>query len=390
MAPERPVSWLREHPDAGDALFAAALAVISVVMHLTLHEQDASDPSIWGVLLTFGATLPLIWRRRAPGVVLVVVTLFQMGMELINAVGSNWMGVLVASYTIGAYRSGKVQRRLGLGVFVVVFGLIVLGVLKGYAPWQALLTAPITFVSAIVLGDNVRRRRERAAELAERAERAERERALMTHQQVLDERARIAREMHDVVAHNVSLMVIQAGAARRQLANDPAKADEALAVVEATGRAAMQEMRRMLGVLRAEEDGPTLAPQPGLAAIRSLAEAAPDLPVAVSVSGDMGDVPSGVEVNAYRIVQEALTNVRRHAGTVHKVDVSVVRDNGSLTIEVDDDGRGAAAEVSSGEGFGIVGMRERVATVGGKLTTGPRVGGGWRVRAVFPIPSEHA
>ena len=140
----------------------------------------------------------------------------------------------------------------------------------------------------------------------------------------------------------------------------------------------------MLGVRRADADQPVLAPQPGLAAIESLAAASPDLPVSVEVSGELCDVPSGLALNACRIGQEALTNVRRHGGVVHRVKVSVVRANGSLTVEVDDDGRGAATIPSINEGFGIVGMRERVAAFDGRLSAGPRVGGGWRVRAVFP------
>ena len=374
----------------GDALLAVMLAVVSVVFHLTMHEDGASDPTLIGGVLSVGATLPLAWRRRSPVVVLVVVTLFQMAMELINAVGPGWMGVLVAAYTLGAYRSGQVYRRFAIAATVVVVLFVLVGVLTSYAPWQALLSAPVVFISAMVLGDNVRRRRERAAELVERAERAERERLLLAHQQVADERARIARELHDVVAHNVSLMVIQTAAARRQIAGDPAKADAALAVVEDTGRAAMQEMRRMLGLLRAGEPGGELAPQPGFSSIESLATASTDLPVSVSFTGAIDDVPAGVEVNAYRIVQEALTNVRRHAGMVRKVEVSVVRENGSLTVEVADDGRGAAAEHPATEGFGIVGMHERVAAFGGRLHTGPRVGGGWRVRAVFPVAAEPA
>lgn len=183
-------------------------------------------------------------------------------------------------------------------------------------------------------------------------------------------------------------MVIQTAAARRQIASDPAKAEAALALVEDTGRAAMHEMRRMLGLLRAGAEEGELAPQPGLTAIEALAAASADLPVSVRFTGAIDDVPAGVEVSTYRIVQEALTNVRRHAGMVRKVEVSVVRENGSLTVEVDDDGRGAAAEHPTSEGFGIVGMRERVSAFGGRLHTGPRVGGGWRVRAVFPVPAE--
>ncbi len=408
MVRANPVSWLRERPAIGDAALAALLAVVAVVFHLTMHEEDASDPSVLGVLLALGATLPVAWRRRAPVAVLVVVTGFQMALELLNAIGTGWMGVLVAAYTLGAYRSTQAYRRFAVAISVVVIGFVAIGVLLAYTPWQALVEMPVVFISSMVLGDNVRRRRERNAELVERAERAERERSLLAGQQVLAERARIARELHDVVAHNVSLMVIQAGAARRLLGADPAiadpvdidradvdraninrvRADAALAVVEDTGRAAMQEMRRMLGVLRADADQPTLAPQPGLTAIEALATASTDLPVSVEVSGELGDVPSGVALNAYRIVQEALTNVRRHAGVVHRVNVSVVRVNGSLTVEVDDDGRGAATTPSANEGFGIVGMRERVAAFEGRLSAGPRVGGGWRVRAVFPVPAQ--
>jgi signal transduction histidine kinase len=384
MAPVHPVAWLRERPPVADALLAAAVAAIAVVFHLTLHMDDSAESSVLGVVLSLGATLPLAWRRRSPAVVLVVIALFQMWMEVINATGPDWMGVLVAAYTLGAYRSGRLLWRLGALAVLTVTGFVVVGVLHGDAPWQAMLSAPVVFVAAIVLGDNVRRRRERVAELAERAERAERERMLLAQQHVLDERARIARELHDVVAHSVSLMVIQAAAARRQLANDPAKAEIALATVEETGRTAMQEMRRILGVLRDDTESSSRTPQPGLAAIEALADTAPDLPVHVSFEGDVAGIPPGVELNAYRIVQEALTNVRRHAGAVQRVQVSVARNNGTLTVEVDDDGRGAAAASSPG-GFGITGMRERVAAFDGRLTTGPRAGGGWRVRAVFPV-----
>ena len=380
-----PVTWLREHPFGADALFAVGTAIVAVIFHLTLHMDDASDPSVLGVVLALGATLPLAWRRRSPAVVLVVITLFQMAMEVLNAIGPDWMGALVAAYTLGAYRSGRMLWRLGGIAVGVVVMFVVIGVVHGDAPWQAILSAPVVFIGAIVLGDNVRRRRERAHELTERAERAERERTLLAQQQVLDERARIARELHDVVAHSVSLMVIQTAAARRQMATDMSKADAALELVENTGRAAMQEMRRMLGVLRDDTTLPDLAPQPDLNSLHGLMASVSDLPVRVNLQGDLGDVPVGVGVNAYRIVQEALSNVRRHAGPVQHVEVSVVRGEAELTVQVDDDGRGAAA-VQEG-GFGIQGMHERVAAFQGRLSAGPRSGGGWRVRAVFPVPA---
>lgn len=383
MSPFRPVSWLREHPFAADAWFAAGVAAISVTFHLTLRMDGSHRPVWWGVLLCLGATLPLAWRRRSPAIVLVSVTLFQMALEAFNLIGPDWVGVLTAAYTLGAYRSGRVLWRLGALALAVVFTFVIVGVVHGDAPWQALLSSPVIFIGALVLGDNVRRRRERTAELAERAERAERERHLLAHQHVMDERARIARELHDVVAHSVSLMVIQTAAARRQLRTDVATADSALATVEETGRLAMQEMRRMLGVLRDEQAVPDRTPQPGLAAIEGLTRTAADLPVEVSITGALDSVPQGVEVNAYRIVQEALTNVRRHAGPVQMVRVSVVCASDALTVEVDDDGRGGAAPDKGG--FGLTGMRERVAAFDGRLVTGPRPGGGWRVRAVFPL-----
>jgi signal transduction histidine kinase len=270
-------------------------------------------------------------------------------------------------------------------VFTGVVVFVATGVVTGDAPWQALVSTPIFLAASIVVGDNVRRRRERSAELVERAERAERERLLVAHQHVHEERTRIARELHDVVAHSVSLMVIQTAAARRSL-HDTATADAVLLTVEETGRAAMQEMRRILGVLRDDAGEVQRAPQPGLAAVGALATAAADLPVSVRTEGDLARLPTGVELSAYRVVQEALTNVRRHAGPVSRVDVALVRRDASLVIEVTDDGRGAAAQHDAlGAGYGLVGMRERVAAYDGELSAGPRSGGGWRVRATFPV-----
>ncbi len=384
MPTRHPIRWLRGHPQVADCLLAGLLAVLAVVLHLTYHDPSVEDPSALGVALSLGATVPLAWRRRSPAVVLAVVALCQMWMEAINAGGPGWLGVLIAAYTLGAYRSGRLLWRLGGALLVVVVAFVIAGVVTGSAPWQAVVSTPILFAAAMVLGDNMRRRRERAAELVDRAERAERERLLLAQQHVQDERTRIARELHDAVAHSVSLMVIQTAAARRQLLVDPAGVDASLATVEETGRTAMQEMRRILGVLRDATEIAPLSPLPGVAAIDELAAAAADLPVSVRAEGDLTHLPAGLELSAYRIVQEALTNVRRHAGPVQQVAVSMVRDDGSLTVEVTDDGRGAAAGATA-EGYGLVGMRERVAACDGHLVAGPRPGGGWRVRAVFPV-----
>ncbi len=384
MHTSRPLHWLRAHPFAADALLAVLIASISLTFHLSEHAAEYHDPTVWGALLTVGATAPIAWRRRNPLVVLGVVLAFQMVAEAFNYVGSGWSGVIIAVYTVGTLFGGAQLWRVAAIVLPATVGFVVWGVVRGDAPWQAIISAPVMFVGAIVLGDNMRRRREHVAELAERAERAERERELLAHQHVREERTRVARELHDVVAHSLSLMVIQSSAARRQLAVDPQKADTAMATVEDTGRAALTEMRRILGVLRDEDGTRLLTPQPSLGDLGDLLATADDLPLQVHTEGSLDALPQGVEVSAYRIVQEALTNVRRHAGPVRHVDVSVARCPSHLTVEVSDDGRGASVATSP-NGFGLVGMRERVAAYDGELVAGPRPGGGWRVRATFPL-----
>jgi signal transduction histidine kinase len=386
MTRRRPIRWLRDHPVGADWLLAGVLTVLSVIGQLMVRESGLADPTVLTVALAIGGSLPLGWRRRSPTLVLLAVTLSQMGIEALNAAGG-WLGVIIAAYTLGAYRSGRELWRAAISCVMVIIAFVIIGALHGDAPWQAVISAPVVVAGAVLVGDKMRLRRERSADLAERAEHAERERSLLANQHVQDERTRIARELHDVVAHSVSLMVIQTAAARRQLLAGPEGVDASLEAVEETGRTAMNEMRRILGVLRDTSGAVSLAPQPGLAAIEVLTAAATDLPVSVRSQGNLAHLPTGVEVSAYRIVQEALTNVRRHAGPVHQVDVSMVREGSSLTVEVTDDGRGAAASAAeeTGTGFGLVGMRERVAAFDGQLTAGPRPGGGWRVRAVFPV-----
>ena len=384
MARPRPVLWIRSHPIAADWMLASLVMAMSLLSHLTVRGEGIGTPKWFSVVLTVAATLPIAARRRAPIATLVAVLIAQMLLEVGNFEGAGWSGVIVATYTLGAYVSGRRRTVTASLCLAAALILIVVGLFTGDAPWQALIATPVSFLAALVVGDNVRRRRERAVELVERADRAEREKELLATRQIQEERARIARELHDVVAHSISLMVIQASAARRQLSRDPAQVEAALATVETTGRDAMTEMRRILGVLREDDGEVALAPQPSLAALTGLVEASTDLPVEVHLCGDLGSLPQGVEVSAFRIVQEALTNVRRHAGPVGRVDVSVRRDGGALTVEVADDGRGASADASA-PGFGLVGMKERVAAYKGELLAGPRAGGGWRVRATFPV-----
>jgi signal transduction histidine kinase len=399
MTQLRSVRWLRDHPTAADAVLAGVLAVPSVVAHLAVREPDYRDPSVIGLLLVLGATVPLVWRRRAPGTVLFAIMTCQFLVVAHDWIGTGWLNLLVAAYTLGTLRSGRVLWWLGGISTLGVLGFITFGVVNHDVQWQAMVSTTVLFATAIILGDNMRRRRERAAELVERAERAERERELVATQRVQQERTRIARELHDVVAHSVSVMIIQAGAARRQVASNPQQAIDVLETIEQTGRQAMSEMRRVLGVLRSDgndgNDGSdgvegsasARAPQPSLTSLGDLVSASDDLPVSLHTEGTIDGLPPGVELSAYRVVQEALTNVRRHAGRVDRVDVAVTHADEALVVEVTDDGRGASSvHPSAGQpGYGIAGMRERVSMFGGSLNAGPRQGGGWRVRATFPL-----
>jgi signal transduction histidine kinase len=321
--------------------------------------------------------------------VLVTVMAFQFVLDAVEWFSTGWLNLLVAAYTVGAHRSGRALHWIGGSTTAAMITFVSGGVIFADVEWQTILSATILFSAALIVGDNMRRRRERAAELVERAERAERERELLATRRVEQERNRIARELHDVVAHSVSVMIIQAGAARRQLASNPEQATEVLSGIEQTGREAMSEMRRVLGVLRGD-DGTAEArsPQPSLDSLDDLLASATDLPVSLHLERASAGLPPGVELSAYRVVQEALTNIRRHAGRVDRVAVAVTHEPEVLVVEVTDDGRGGTSlhgPNSSPNGYGIEGMRERVGMFGGSLHAGPRQGGGWRVCATFPL-----
>ena len=206
---------------------------------------------------------------------------------------------------------------------------------------------------------------------------------------MLDERVRIARELHDVVAHHVSVMGVQAGAARRVMRQQPEKAEEALASIEGSSRQAVLELQRLLGILRREGQDDALAPQPDLARLPELvAQAGGDeLTVELRVEGEPRPLPGTVELSAYRVIQEALTNTHKHARATHST-VRVAYGPSALEVEVVDDGRGGAAP--AGGGHGLIGMRERVRLHGGHLRAGPRPGGGFAVHATFPLDGRPA
>lgn len=392
------IGWLRRHPFAADAVLAAVVSAIALSIHLLgsgLDEiYEVRDPAPWTVALILVAIAPLAWRRQHPIAVVSVVIAAQSVLELMRIDGTGWINVIIAVYSLGAYAPRRQRSLVVAGLGTVIVALLVSGVIAEEIGAASLIGSIAIVVAAYVFGDTVHQRRENLQILGERAERLERERELLARERVLDERQRIARELHDVVAHSVSVMIIQAAAARRSLPDRPDDAQEMLLGVEDTGRRAMDELRRVLSVLRTvdpdsddsrDPEHPIGDPQPGIDAIADLVIADDDLPVRLSVDPGVSELPDGVAVSVYRLVQEALTNVRRHAGPVSQVDVELTIDDGELTVSVADDGRGAARDIGGDAGFGIIGMQERVQALGGAVAAGPRRGGGWKVHAQIPI-----
>lgn len=396
---QRPTRWLREHPVAADAMFGVALSALAIILHVSGPdfadaERPMRDPAWWTFVPLVAASLPVLARRIHPAATLAAVTAAQMSCELLEIFGAGWLGVLVAIYSLGAHTDGRRRTIAAVGVGVPVVLLMLAGVLDGELSAAQAIASLGLFTAAFVLGDNMRRRRLHVESLAERAERAERERDLVARERVAEERNRIARELHDIVAHSVSVIVLQAGAARRQVRLDQETSIELLVNIETTGRRTMDELRQVLGVLRDPTGDHGTTPLPTLADIDELVAAQRDLPVRLEVRGPPEQVPDGIALSAYRIVQEALTNTRRHGGPDVRVDVRILCEPDVVEVLVDDDGRGGAAEASSaddgdgdsdGGGYGLLGMAERVGAVGGSLHTGPRPSGGWRVRARLPV-----
>ena len=384
--------WLHRHPFAADCLLAGLLTFLAVGAHwITPIPPNGTSPNALGTVLTALTAIPLAFRRRAPIPVLAAVCVPQFVVDVIGFPNFGWVGLMIALYSVAAHTNGTQRAIAGRIVAVSAGALLVTGLIERRLDVGDFASAIVFLTGAFVLGDNLQRRRLHIAELAERADHAERERELIAQQRAQDERSRIARELHDVVAHSVSLMIIQAGAARRSITNAPIQAEEALRTLEATGRNAMEELRRVLGVLRTQtEDGADidprqLVPQPSLRNVRDLVRGDPSLPIELTEVGTpVDEVPSSVGLSLYRVVQEALTNVRKHAGHVRHVSVRMTYSTDRVEVQITDDGRGASVALNE-SGHGLVGMRERMALCGGTVNAGPRTGGGWQVRASAPL-----
>jgi signal transduction histidine kinase len=386
---DRPMSWLRARPLVADGLLAGLLAAVSLVTLWYVWDEceDGCDPRAAAVGLVLATTLPLVWRRRHPLTVGLVTGLataaygFARYPDLAMPIA---IGGVVGMYSVAAW--GGRRAAVVSGWIAVVVLVIVMTLPRADSDVVDAAFVSLLLAGAWVLGDRARVQRALAAELAERAARLEREQAAEARRAVAEERTRIARELHDVVAHHVSMMVVQAEAGPVAVERDPARAAGAFEAIAATGRQALVEMRRLLGVLRGDgEPAPSLAPQPGLAQVPSLVEQVgrAGLEVELVVEGQEAPLPAGIDLSAYRIVQEALTNAVRH-GASERARVLICYGERDLDLRVWNEGRPAQGD-GSPSGRGLLGMQERAHLFGGELSAGPAPDGGFTVVARLPI-----
>jgi signal transduction histidine kinase len=378
-------------PRVADTVLALVVFLVSLLVspdgsNGAVTLRGVGEVSVAALIVLAVGSGALSWRRSRPLVVFGVTWgAAVLGIWLRDA-GTVAIAMMFALYSVGRYVTDDRWGYIPLGgalVFVTVSSLV-----------DAVTVAEIgfgLFFTFVVwyIGRRLRIRGERAALL-------EREQAAEARRAVAEERTRIARELHDVVAHRVSLMTVQAGAAKTIAADDPEGASQAMQAVETAGRQALDELRHLLGVLRPEADGEALGPQPGLAEVPRLVDqfraagldVALTMDVALTIDGAQTDLPARVDLSAYRIVQEALTNALKHAGPGARTEVRLHTGGRGVDIEVLDDGRGGT--ILTGSGHGIVGMRERALLLGGRLDASPRPGGGFHVVAHLPLGQEPA
>ncbi|WP_062076955.1 sensor histidine kinase [Demequina globuliformis] len=400
-----------------DALVAGALLALSVLWGVSataFQGLNHRPMDVLGWSLVVAVIIPLMWRQRYPRTVLWVIFVAWMvfaglGYEATPAM----LALFVALYGVASYTPRAVAIRHGAVMLGLMMGWTALGIatLDNVHGW-ALIAEPVGMLIPFLLGSTDRKRRQRLGELEVAHARREQAAFEAATDAVRAERARIARELHDVVAHEITVMTLQAEGARRRVKDEPEVA-QALSTIAASGRRGLEEMQRMIRVLRASEQEAAervdhdkvvagahgamraplrdeLAPMPSLAALPGLVKQVRDagLSVTLEVSGS-AHVPAGVELSAYRIIQEALTNALKHAGTGATAQVTVNRTSDAVRISVEDDGRGTPTErqrVVGGQG--LAGMVERVQALGGSLSHGPRHGGGFQVHAVLPSDDD--
>ena len=381
MLVERYIDWGRSN--FADLLIAAL--TVGTVVELAVTSVPYNKVVIPFALVS---APPLFFRGRfpfgAPTATFVALALFA---TVANQAGNDlsfpFFCALGGMVTYGASRERRIAYAgIPIALATVVYVMRQFHQSAGDLPWISGF-----FMAAWLAGFFLSSRSRQTEELRERAERLELERELNARAAVAEERARIARELHDIVGHSVSVMTVQASAVRRLLREDQEREREALQTVEDTGRAALAEMRRLVGVLRRPEEAPALVPQPSLEYVDKLVEQTREagLDTKLQLEGTPAKLPQGIDLTAYRFVQEGLTNAIKHANAKH-AEVLVRYDNGSVELVVRDDGTGDGD--GGGSGHGLVGIRERVAVYGGELHAGPRAEGGYELRARLPVTAE--
>jgi signal transduction histidine kinase len=370
-----------------DVLILGATAGLLSIASRAPDPEGANGPVWVDVLIALAFVVPLFFRRRWPmGAPLVAIAVVLAGALADDSYFDNALPAYLIALGIAVWFGMRPKRRDAIAGWAAL--QIVSVVLTLHDPqtqsasdyFWSLITFSIAWIIGFALGERLRET-DVARRLAEQAELEREEQARLA---VTEERARIARELHDVVGHSVSVMTVQAAAVRRLLEPDQDREREALLVVEQTGREALAEMRRMVGVLRRPEEAPALAPQPSLEHLDKLVAHTREtgLPVELRVEGMPAQLPAALDTTAYRIVQEALTNAVKHANA-SRAEVVVSYGNGTVELIVSDDGDGDGG--GGGSGHGLVGMRERVSVYGGELEAGPQAGGGFRLRATLPV-----
>jgi len=367
-----------------------ALLAIEAMLEVVVGRDSPDAPTLWLALPAIAIlVLPIFARRRFPFAAPTAYWLLAAGISFINwwvlpFAHSLFIVGMAVAFLLGHLRN-DVQAAIGLAV-VVGGAVVVVYEIPGHSAAE-LVFVPMEFAISWLAGFAVRERAAQAEAAEERAARAEREREAAARVAVAEERARIARELHDIVAHAVSVMVLQVGAVRHKLPDALAEDRDALSGVERAGRTALAEMRRLLGAMRRDGDEAELTPQPGLDALNSLLEqiGRAGLPVQLHVDGEPFPLPRAIDLSAYRIVQEGLTNALKHARATN-VDVTVRYRLDELQVEVRDNGEGSST--SDGLGHGLVGMRERVRIYGGEMTTGTATGGGFILSTRLPLSGD--
>jgi len=384
-------AWRGLPPIASDLLLTVAVTALSLGALAGPPDRPQGPVSWPAITLTLAGTLPLVARRCYTVTVCAVVAVAEALFLVTGPLPSpgSGLGLAVALYTLAS----RTDRRVSLRIAGLSAGVNALVLLVGVALGRAASVIELFGVTALVvgswsLGENVRTRRAYLAQVEERARRLEAEREENVRRAAQDERARIARELHDVVAHHVSAIAVQASVGAAIAARQPERAREALTFIQETSRQALAEMRALLNVLHnGEEVAAARAPQPSLAQVAQLVgqSRAAGLSVTLKVEGAVRPLPEALDLSAYRIVQEALTNSLKHAGP-SQACVRVRYAPDALELEISDTGRGAAPPARvDGAGRGLIGMRERVALFGGALDAGPASNHGFRVRARLPL-----